>query len=502
MSGPLILQPVLFHLLLSVLMLFLWRQPRYHMGISAVGSALSTLLALALWYRVEASGWVVLQAGQWPAPFGISLVADSFSATLVVLASVAGLAVSLYAGRAIGMARVRFGFFPVFHFLMMGINGAFLTGDIFNLYVWFEILIISSFVLLTLGGEKRQIQGGVKYFTLNVLASVIFLTAIAVLYGLTGALNMADLALKMDALDNRTLVRISGLVFLTGFGIKAALFPLYFWLPASYHTPPSAVSALFAGLLTKVGVYAIYRVFTLLYPEDFFIDSLLLALSVGSIVVGTLGAWREDDLRRTFSWLIIAHIGFILGAFALRDARTLSGGVFYLFHDIIVKTGLFLCAGVILRITGTASIKASGGVMEALPRWSLVLAIPLFALAGIPPLSGFWPKVSLLAGSADQGAWVYAGALLAGSLATLWVTARVWSGVFWKAAPSGMEVKEPLVTAGRDRALLWPVLMLALVSLGMGLFPEPVQSLADRISTGLMDREGYIRAVLPTLSMQ
>src|SRR5690606_35868392 len=170
-----------------------------------------------------------------------------------------GLAVSVFSASSIIIPRLKFGYFPIFHFLLLGLNGAFLTGDIFNLYVWFEIIIISSFVLITLGGEKAQLEGAVKYFTMNILASMIFLTAIAVLYGITGSLNMADLALKIAEIENRGLVEITAILFLVAFGIKAAVFPLYFWLPASYHTPPSAVAAIFGGLLTKVGVYALIR---------------------------------------------------------------------------------------------------------------------------------------------------------------------------------------------------------------------------------------------------
>ena len=202
------------------------------------------------------------------------------------------MAVSFFSSASVIPARLRFGYFPIYHFLLLGLTGAFLTGDIFNLYVWFEIIIISSFVLITLGGEKAQIEGAVKYFTLNILASIIFLTAIAVLYGLAGSLNMADLSVLVPKLENRGLVEVAAILFLVGFGIKSAVFPLYFWLPASYHTPPSAVSAIFGGLLTKVGVYALIRIFSLIFTNDVFLGQILLVIAILTLFSGGVDCRR------------------------------------------------------------------------------------------------------------------------------------------------------------------------------------------------------------------
>src|SRR5690606_22310381 len=227
-----------------------------------------------------------MNAANWKAPFGIVFVADTFSATMVLLTSIAGLGVSIFSAAAVSSQRAQYGFFSIYHFLIMGLTGAFLTGDIFNLYVWFEVIIISSFVLLTLGGRKGQIEGAVKYMAMNILASMIFLTGIGLLYGLTGTLNMADLSIKVAALENRNLVNLTAIFFILGFGIKSALFPLYFWLPSSYHTPPAAVAAVFGGLLTKVGIYALFRVFTLIFVPDDFIKTLFIIMAVMTILTG------------------------------------------------------------------------------------------------------------------------------------------------------------------------------------------------------------------------
>jgi len=314
----------------------------------------------------------------------------------------------------------------------LGLIGAFLTGDIFNLYVWFEIIIISSFVLITLGGEKAQIEGAVKYFTLNILASIIFLTAIAVLYGLAGSLNMADLAVLIPKIENRGLVEVAAILFLVGFGIKSAVFPLYFWLPASYHTPPSAVAAIFGGLLTKVGVYALIRVFTLIFVGDAFLDNILIVIAILTLFSGGVGALVQNNVRKVFSYLIICHIGFMIAGLGMFTKLAIAGGIFYLIHDIVVKTNLFMISGLIYRIKGSNNLKSLGGLYKEYPKLSLLMVIPFFSLIGIPPLSGFWPKISLIISSFKTENYLILGAIIFASLLTLIVMARLWSEVFWK----------------------------------------------------------------------
>jgi len=271
MTEQLILLPILSQAIIAVVLLFCWGRVRIQQFISIAGSALNLAFAGWLFMSVWQNGIASAQSGNWQAPFGITFVADTMSATLVLLTAISGLAVSIYASATVVNVRLKFGFLPILHFLLMGLCGAFLTGDIFNLYVWFEIIIISSFVLITLGSEKQQLEGSVKYFALNMLASIIFLTALGILYGLFGTLNMADLSGRIAEVENRSLVYVCALFFFVGFGIKSAVFPLYFWLPDSYHTPPSAVSAIFSGLLTKVGVYALF-VFSPFYSPMMFLS--------------------------------------------------------------------------------------------------------------------------------------------------------------------------------------------------------------------------------------
>ncbi|SDR93418.1 multisubunit sodium/proton antiporter, MrpD subunit [Gillisia sp. Hel1_33_143] len=500
MTEQIVLYPLLLQLFLSILLMFFWNKIEVQKIISIVGSVISVAVSIWLFAYIIDGGTQTVQAGNWKAPFGIIFVADTLSATLVLLTAISGLAVASFSSASVVAARLRFGYFPILHFLLLGLNGAFLTGDIFNLYVWFEIIIISSFVLITLGGEKAQVEGAVKYFTLNILASTIFLTAIAVLYGLTGALNMADLSVKVAAIENRGLVEITAILFLIAFGTKAAAFPLYFWLPASYHTPPSAVSAIFAGLLTKVGVYALLRVFTLIFVGDVFLQNTIIVMAVLTLFSGGLGALVQNNLRKVFSYLIICHIGYMIAGLGLFTEVAIAGTIFYLIHDIVVKTNLFMVSGLMYRIRGTNSVQAMGGLYKDYPKLSLLIAIPLFSLVGIPPLSGFWPKISLLKAGFTTQQWWLVGAILFASLITLFIIAKIWAAVVWKDKPES-ELKTNFryfanLSNVKKTQMIAPIIFLSLVSLYIGFGAEHIQQLSSRIATELMDNQQYVEAVL------
>nr|WP_232225333.1 proton-conducting transporter membrane subunit [Christiangramia salexigens] len=480
--------------------MFSWNNIRFQKIFSVIGSVASVGLAAWVFAFVWNNGIQTVQAGSWAAPFGITFVADSLAATLVLLTSIAGLAVSIFSAGSVLKDRLKFGYFPIFHFLILGLNGAFLTGDIFNLYVWFEIIIISSFVLITIGGEKAQLEGAVKYFTLNILASMIFLTAIAVLYGLTGSLNMADLAGKIAAIENRGLVQVTAILFLIGFGIKAGLFPLYFWLPASYHTPPFAVSAIFGGLLTKVGVYALIRVFTLIFTGDAFLDNILMVIAILTLVSGGVGALVQNNIRKVFSYLIICHIGYMIAGLGMFTEMAIAGAIFYLIHDIVVKTNLFMVSGLIYKIKGTNSMRMLGGIYSDWPKISLLLFIPLFSLVGIPPLSGFWPKINLIKAGFEGGSYLTVAAIIFASFITLVIIAKMWAEVFWK-TPKEFTVKDKFKYFQNMRyfkrlQFVFPIALLSIVSLYIGFGAEHVQELSARIADELVNNQVYIDTVL------
>lgn len=504
MNSQLITYPILFQAIVAVALMFFWNKPQAQRKISIVGSALGVGIAIWLFSFTWQNGHHFIQMGNWDAPFGISLVADMFSVTLVLLAHIVGLAVSIFSNAGIIAARIKFGYFPIFHLMIMGLSGAFLTGDIFNLYVWFEVIIISSFVLLTIGGKKNQIEGAVKYFTLNMLASIVFLTAIGMLYGATGTLNMAELATIIPTIENESLVEIIALCFLIAFGVKAGIFPLYFWLPAAYHTPPSAVSALFGGLLTKLGVYAMIRIFTLVFPVDAFNFTIIEVIAFLTILSGALGAFVQKDIIKAFAYLIICHIGFMIAGLGMGIEVALIGAIFYMIHDIVVKANIFLISGITSRIAGSSKLEHMGGMLNDYPKLAVLFFIPLFSLVGIPPLSGFWPKLSLFEGAFTTSNYWLLGALIFGSFMTLVIIARVWLKVFSKKLPSRPRLKNyryfDSFTGYEKTSLIVPIALLSAVSLFIGFSAESIQELVVRIVDELTNKDIYINLILKNIN--
>jgi len=502
MNNWLLVLPLLIPLTTAATSLLAWRRTALHRVLAIAGAVALQAAGLALLAVVWRDGICVTQAGGWPAPFGITLVADLLSALMVVLAGVVGLAVILFSLAGMDRGREAFGYYPLVHTLLLGVCGAFLTGDLFNLYVWFEVMLMASFVLLALGGERPQLHGSIKYVTLNLVSSALFLAAVAILYGLTGTLNLADLARKLDGLNQTPTVTAVAMLFLVAFGIKAAIFPLFFWLPASYHTPPGAVSALFAGLLTKVGVYSLIRVFTLLFVKDAaFTHLLILILSGLTMVTGVLGAIAQQEFRRVLSFLHISQIGYMtmgLALAGLTDSRSLAilalaGSVFYIIHHIAAMTNLFLLSSVVRRICGTFELKRQGGLYQTHPLLAFLFLIPALSLAGMPPLSGFFAKLSLVQAGLGSGQYAIVTAALVVGLLTLFSMTRIWAEAFWKPLPQDAVAG---LGSGQKRALLLPIGALAALTVAIGLGAEAVFVLATRAAEQLLDRDEYIRAVL------
>jgi multicomponent Na+:H+ antiporter subunit D len=487
----LVVAPVVLPLLAAATLFVLRGRSAAQRVVSTTSTAVGLTLAALLLARVSGAGIQVAQLGGWPAPFGISFVADHLSAIMVLINGIMGCAVAVYALRDIDASRERLGYHAVFQVLLAGINGAFLTGDLFNLYVWFEVLLISSFVLLTLGNGREQLAGGVKYVAVNLVSSLLFLAATGLLYGATGTLNLADLALKVPLASPGLIVAIS-MLFLVAFGIKAAVFPLFFWLPASYHTPPVAVSAIFAGMLTKVGVYALIRMFTLVFIGDVGVThTVLLWIAVLTMVTGVLGAAAQNEFRKVLSFHIISQVGYMVLGLALYTPVALAGAVFYLVHHIIVKGNLFLVAGLARFTGGSFDLDRLGGLYRHRPLLAVLFIVPAFSLAGFPPLSGFWAKLVIIqAGLAVEAYLVVAVALLVGLL-TIYSMTKIWQAAFWSPAPDGTVLVGPL-----PRLMLAPVVALALLTLLIGLWSGPFIDLAEAAARELLDPAGYVAAVL------
>lgn len=491
----LLVLPVLIPFITGIVMLVFWGRRDIHRALNVVGAALLLVAGIALLDGVSRNGIQATQLGNWPAPFGISFVADLLSAIMVVITGLTALAVAVYSLGSMDEARERFGYYPLLHIMFMGICGAFLTGDIFNLYVWFEVLLMSSFVLMALGGERAQLEGSIKYVTLNLLSSALFLSAVGILYGAVGTLNMADLSQQLSLLNQPGLVTTLAMLFLTAFGIKAAIFPLFAWLPASYHTPPIAVSAIFAGLLTKVGVYALIRVFSLLFVQNIALThGLILALAGLTMVTGVLGAVAQNEFRRVLSFHIISQIGYMVLGLALMTPLALVGAVFYLVHHIIVKANLFLIAGIAKRLTGGTEVYQIGGLYKSAPLLAILFLIPAFSLAGFPPLSGFWAKYIIVKATLDIEMWFVAFIALAVGLMTIYSMTKIWAEAFWKNHPDGIQPE--LKNLEHKWAQLIPVAGLAALTIFIGLNPEPFVQFAERTTAQLLDPTAYITTVL------
>jgi multicomponent Na+:H+ antiporter subunit D len=487
--------PVLIPMITASLCLIFQRSIPVQRWLGLVGTSASLVVSILLFHGVWTDGIQVVQMGNWPAPFGISFVADLLSAVMVVITAIMGLAVAVYSVGTIDKVRERFGYYPLYHVLLLGINGSFLTGDLFNLYVWFEVMLISSFVLLVLGNERAQVRGALHYVLINLFSSLCFLTAVGLLYGTTGALNMADLSVRLGEVGNPGLVTTLSMLFLVAFGIKAAVFPLFFWLPASYHTPPVAISAIFAGMLTKVGVYALIRVFTLLFTQDVgYTHTIILVVAGLTMITGVLGAAAQTEVRRILSFHIISQIGYMIMGLALFTPLALVGAVFYIVHHIIVKTNLFLVGGVAHRLLGSYELKSMGGLYRSHPMLAVLFLIPAFSLAGFPPLSGFWAKLILIKAGLDVGQYAIVAVALAVGVLTLFSMTKIWSQAFWE--PLG---HEPRPEPGPRRPIAWllaPVIALAIMTLIIGLWTEPFYEFASRAAVQLLNPAVYVQAVL------
>jgi multicomponent Na+:H+ antiporter subunit D len=452
------------------------------------------VVAGVLLSRVSSEGIMVLRAGSWPAPFGITLAADLLSAVMVLVTAVIGLGVAVYAAGS-GTGKFRGYFTPLYQALLMGVNGSFLTGDLFNLYVWFEVMLMSSFVLVALPGGRSQLEAAVKYLTLNFIASAFFLVGLGVLYGTVGTLNMADLSVKLSKMGDSDLVLPSAVLFLVAFGIKAGVFPFYFWLPSSYHVTPTPVAAVFAGLLTKVGVYACIRVFTLVYSgHQEFLSSLLLPIGVLTMITGVFGAASQFFIPRILSFHIISQIGYMIVGLGFFTRGAIAATVFYVVHHILVKTNLFLIGGIIGHRTGSQALSKTGGLYRKAPWLAVLFLIPAMSLGGIPPLSGFFAKFALVREGLALGHWVVIAAALAVGLLTLYSMIKIWNEAFWSDAPAGdrqLDRPVPLM-------MILPAVALACGTVLFGLMPGVFMDIALRSADQLVNPAAYIEAVLGT----
>lgn len=454
------------------------------LGTIVVHLALATAFVLA----TRTGEVLAVQVGDWPAPFAIALVLDPFSALMLLVAGVMVLVCTAFA-IARGEDHRPF-FYPLVLVLLAGVSGAFITADLFNLFVFFEVMLIASYVLLTMGAGARQIRHGIIYVMTNLLASTVFLIGTGVMYGVTGTVNMAELAAGDPATAGAA---FAGALLLVSFGVKASLVPVHGWLPSSYPHASPAVAALFSGLLTKVGVYALFRVYSVVFGGAPQFRAALLAIAGATMLVGVFGAIGGEAMRSILSFHIVSQVGYMIMGLGLFGPLGLAGGIFYILHHIVVKTSLFLAAGAVETYQGTGALARLGGMARSHPVLAVGFSVSAFSLAGLPPFSGFFAKLVLVRAAFGSGSYAIAGISIVVSFFTLLSMLKIWNGVFW-----GRPQEEDGAHAAPPAraALVAPGVLLAVVSVTMAVFAQQMFELSSTAADVLVDPAGYVDAVL------
>lgn len=489
--------PILLPMVVGAVLLLLRGSMDIKRGVGLFATFLQIPLAVLLLLRAS-EGTVVYTLGNWMPPFGIVLVVDRLSALMLLITAVLAFAALLYSLRGDDAAGRNF--HPLFQFQLMGITGAFLTGDLFNLFVFFEILLIASYALLLHGAGSARVRAGLHYVLLNLTGSALFLIAVGTLYGVLGTLNMADLAVRVSQLSpaDQPLVGAAGMLLLVVFGLKTAVFPLYFWLPRAYSAASAPVAALFA-IMTKVGLYSILRVYTLIFGEQantlaHMVNDWLWPLALVTLVLGAIGALAAATLTGLVAYLVVLSVGTMLAGLAIGTPEALRATLFYLMHSTWITGALFLFSGILQRVRGPrfAARLVAG---PALPRPMLlggIFFLAAMSIVGMPPLSGFIGKLLLLsaAGTGQLAAWLYPVVLIAGLLALI-ALSRAGTTLFWRQAEASAAA-EPV-----DAVRLSAVLLLLLASPLLVLFAEPVLAYLAATADQLLQPQNYIDAVQP-----
>ena len=485
--------PILIPLVFVIAAIVIQKQSTSRL-LGGVGTALLFIVSVYLLLAVKEKGITVIYMGGWKAPFGITLVFDMFSAIMVMVSALIALCISIYSYKQIDSAYINHKFYIFFFSLLIGVNGALTTGDIFNLYVWFELILISSFVLLTMGGKKEQLEGGIKYMAMNLLGSLLFLAGLGLLYGKTGTLNMAHLSSLLTNDGNSLLMNTSAVLFFVAFGLKAAVFPLFFWLPASYHTANNAITSLFAGLLTKVGVYVLFRCFTLFFVQDqVFWNNLVLIIAALTMVIGGMAAAIYYDSRRILSYHIISQIGYMILGLGISTPLAIAGAIYFIIHNMIAKTNVFLIAGLIASKTGNFNLKESGSLFNTAPFLAILFLIPAFALAGVPPISGFFAKFVLIKGGIDAGNYIVSIVAVFTGLLTLYSMIKIWFEAFLK---NKKQEAENIAEYRFSISEYLPSIFLGLASILLGVFASEVIDWCMLAADDLVYPQKYVDAVL------
>ncbi|WNF38932.1 Na+/H+ antiporter subunit D [Bacillaceae bacterium IKA-2] len=488
-----VILPILLPLIVGVILILFPKNLKLQRVIS--GLTMLTLLGFSLYlaHIIYYGEILALELGNWPAPFGIVLVADNLAAFMVLLSSIVGVICLFFGFQTLSEERQKGHYFSFYFFLLTGVNGAFLTGDLFNLFVFFEVMLISSYILIVHGGTKYQLRESLKYVIINIFASILFIVAISYIYAVTGTLNLADIAVKVSELEQTGVLNVIAILFLIVFGMKGAIFPLYFWLPKSYYGPPAAVAALFGGLLTKVGIYALIRMFTLVFNHDVsFTHTIIMVLAGATMFFGVLGAVSQFDFKRILTFHIISQVGYMIMGLAIFTPLAIAGSLYHIAHNIFVKSALFLYAGAAQKVTGTTDLKKMGGLLKTHPFLGWTFFVSAMAMAGIPPLSGFFSKFALVLSGIQEEHYFIVFVALGVGLLTIFSMMKIFIYAFWgEQKLTDEEAKERKI--GKVVLSILPLVALAVL---MGLAAEPIFIYLLDVAEEILDPSIYINSVL------
>ncbi|MCY9548004.1 Na+/H+ antiporter subunit D [Lysinibacillus xylanilyticus] len=496
MSNMIVL-PLIVPVITAILLVFLRENVFLQRIISLLTLSFVVLISVILLLEIQKQGVMRIDFSGWAPPFGILFVADSFAMLLVLVANIVAAICLLYAIFSIGKSFEKMYFYPFVLLMVAGVNGSFLTGDIFNLFVCFEVMLLASYALISLGGDKVQLREALKYVLINIVASWIFLVALAFLYGTVGTLNMAHISVRVMEAGVDPLITTVALIFLIVFSLKAGLL-LFFWLPGSYSAPPTAIAALFAALLTKVGIYALVRTFTLLFPNNTEVTHMVLGIMAGlTIIAGCMGALAGRDVRTIASYNVLIGVGFIVAGLAIGTESALQGVTYYLMHDMVAKAMLFLAVGMMMYVTGETVIDKMSGLIRNYPLFGWLFFICMCSLAGIPPLSGFLGKVLIGQGAIEGGNFVLLGLGFLSSLIVLYSLLRIFLSSFFGETIISLEDEKPL-----PKRMVLPLTLLAACTIGLGIGAEWMAPYVTDAAKTLYNPSIYIDAVLDGTTWQ
>ncbi|GAJ99067.1 LOW QUALITY PROTEIN: Na(+) H(+) antiporter subunit D [Geomicrobium sp. JCM 19055] len=488
----LVLLPLLIPVIMGAVLIFFSKNEKAQKIISGITMIALLIGSITLFIAIAVNGTLVMELGDWQPPYGIPLVIDRLAAFMLLVSAIVATSTLFFAFKTISPIRSRYFFYPFFFFLLTGINGSFMTGDLFNLFVFFEVMLISSYILMAHGSTNFQLRETFKYFVINLFASMLFLAGVAYIYAATGTLNFAHLGVRVAELGQDNILNVIAVLFIVVFGIKGGLFPLYFWLPRAYTGPPTAIAALFGGLLTKVGLYAIIRMFTVVFNHDpDFTHTVLLVMAAFTMILGVLGAVASYNYKSILAYHCISQYGYIMMGFSIFSPIAIAGAIYFIAHHSIVKTALFQFAGVTEKNNWNVRFEKNGGILSSHPWLAWLFFIAAMSLAGIPPLAGFFAKYPLVLGGLEEGNYIVVAVALFVGLLTLYSMIKIMKFVYWGKAKHDEERQKVSV-----RKLLYSVAPLVILTVVIGFGAEPVLQFTTEIADEILDPTIYITSVL------